>query len=121
MKSSGEGRESVTLMDDLEIQEVPVQCTHIEFCGEHYQELMNALLERGLHSHISSCAEEMVDKLEKGVPDVGLEATSAITSSAMQLFGPEHVVQMGGCPLCAFSKIIDHVADNLAAKYLRSN
>ena len=120
MKSNVEEKGNVTPMDEqVEIHEV--QCTHIEFCAEHYGALMNALLDRQLHKHISSCAEEMVDKLESGVPDVGLEATSAITSSAMQLFGPEAVVQLGGCPLCAFDNLVNHVADNLAVKYTRSN
>lgn len=108
-------------MDDVVMVEEAVRCTHIEFCAEHYNELMGALIDRNLQGHLSSCAEEMVDKLEKGQPDAGLEATSAITSSAMQLFGPEAVVNVGGCPLCAFAGIVNHVADNLAVKYLRSN
>tara|TARA_R110002126_G_scaffold55928_6_gene149896 strand:+ start:873 stop:1193 length:321 start_codon:yes stop_codon:yes gene_type:complete len=106
-------------MADEMIQEV--HCTQIQYCPQHYHDLMNALLDRSLHEFLSASSEEMVDKLEAGRPDAGLEATSAITAGAMQLFGPEAVMEMGGCPVCAFHNIIDHVTDHMAVKYRKAN
>lgn len=119
MKKQEEGNERRTLMDDVIVEEI--NCTQIEYCPDHYGELQKALLDRNLHDYISGSAEEMVSKLERGKSDAGLEASSAITTSAMQLFGPESVMNIGGCPVCAFHNIIDHVADHMAVKFKRSN
>ena len=97
------------------------RCTHIEYCPKHYSDLMHALLERNLHEFLSGSAEEMVEKLEAGKGDAGLDASSVITGAAMSLFGPEAVIESDGCPVCAFYNIINHVADHMARKYTRSN
>ncbi|HUW44652.1 MAG TPA: hypothetical protein VMW50_02540 [Dehalococcoidia bacterium] len=110
---NGSGKEDRILMGD--------QCTQIEYCEPHYGELMNALFDRRLGEFISKDADEMVHKLENGLVDAGLEATSAITSASMSLFGPEAVIEAHGCPVCAFQNIITHVADHMAVKYTRSN
>lgn len=106
-------------MDEVVLQET--QATHVEYCGEHYGELLQALLDRQLGSEISGTEEELRDKLENNVPDAGLEATSAITSAAISLFGPEAILAAEGCPVCAFTNIITHVADHMAVKYKEPN
>jgi hypothetical protein len=97
------------------------QVTQIEYCQPHYDELIGALLERNLHDHLATDSAELADRLEKGKMDAGLEVTSAITSIALQMFGPDHVLASDGCPLCAIHNIVTHVADHIAVKYTRSN
>ena len=97
------------------------QATLIEYCGEHYSELITALLDRQLAQDISGSQAELRNKLENGESDAGLEAASAITSAAISLFGPEAILQASGCPLCTFQHIVTHVADHLAVKYRESN
>lgn len=98
-----------------------VQATQVEYCGKHYSELITALLERQLEDDISNSQEELRDKLEHGISDAGLEAASAITSAAISLFGPQAILAAKGCPVCAFTNIITHVADHMAVKYRKPN
>ena len=93
----------------------------IKYCQGHYDELILALLDRQLEPHISATPEELSEKLQAGKMDAGLEASSAITTGAISLFGPEALLANEGCPVCAFHNVIIHVADHLAVKYLRSN
>jgi len=97
------------------------QSYNIEYCGEHYFEILDALRKRNLESDISSSSEELIAKLEAGKMDVGLETSNAITATALQCFGPAALLQMGGCPLCAFKNIINHVTDHMAVKYRKTN
>lgn len=94
---------------------------NIEYCGEHYFEILDALRLRNLMKDVSSSPEELIEKLEAGKMDVGLEASNAITASALQTFGPEAVINAGGCPLCTFKNIVSHVTDHLAVKYRKTN
>lgn len=105
----------------VEIPTVKVVQAQIQYCPDHYDELMRALLDRNLGQHISSSAEELADKLMEGQMDVMVEASTAITSSALQLFGPEAVMAQNGCPVCALRSIITHVADYLAVRYTKGN
>ena len=93
--------------------------TRIEYCQEHYDKLLRALLERNLGPHISTDPEEFVRKLQDGKSDAAMDATAAITSTAVSLFGLDQI--LNGCPLCAFDNLITHIADHLAVKYTRSN
>ncbi len=91
--------------------------THIVYCQAHYDELLVALVDRQLEADISRTSEELVDKLEAGEMDAALEASTAITSASMALFGPEVILNNDGCPVCTFKNIITHVADHMAVKY----
>lgn len=104
-----ENEEVVTHMD---------KAFQVTYCSRHYDELVRSLLERQLASYMSTTQEEMIGKLTRGESDPHLDASSAITSAALSLFGPEAVVQSAnGCPLCAFSQILEHVSDHIALKY----
>jgi hypothetical protein len=80
-----------------------------------------ALLERQLSEQISQTQEELIKKLQKGQQDPLLESSNAITSASLQMFGPEVVLNSGGCPVCTFKDVINHVADAMAVKYRRSS
>ncbi len=94
---------------------------NIEYCGDHYFRILDALRLRNLMKDVSSSSEELIAKLEAGKMDAGLEASNAITSAALQTFGPEAVINNGGCPLCTFENIVSHVTDHLAVKYRKTN
>ena len=83
--------------------------------------MIDALRLRGMEGDISSSPTELIAKLEAGEMDVGLETSNAITATALQCFGPEALLQLGGCPLCAFKNIINHVTDHMAVKYRKTN
>lgn len=93
----------------------------ITYCQAHYDELIMALVDRQLMNEIAQTQEELVAKLEAGKMDAGLEASTAITTGALQLFGSEAILAQGGCPICAFHNIIHHVTDHLAVKYRETN
>lgn len=95
--------------------------TQVKYCQSHYDELTMALLERQLHDQIAQTQEQLIEKLIAGEMDPCLEASNAITSGALSLFGPEGVLAADGCPVCAFTNIITHVADHIAVKYRKTN
>lgn len=97
------------------------EAIHIKYCKSHYNELTIALLERQLQEHMSQDEEDLINKLESGKMDVLLEASNAITATALQMFGTDSVISFGGCPACTFQNVITHVADHLAVKYRRSS
>lgn len=93
----------------------------IKYCQDHYDELIAALVERQLSPDLSRSSEELIEKLLDGKMDAGLEASTAITSGALSLFGPEAILNQDGCPICTFQNIIIHVADHMAVKYRELN
>jgi len=93
----------------------------IKYCQAHYDELIEALVERQLTPDLSRNSEELIEKLLDGKMDAGLEASTAITSGALSLFGPEAILNQDGCPICTFKNIITHVADHMAVKYRELN
>jgi hypothetical protein len=95
--------------------------TLIQYCQEHYDELVFALLQRGLEGHISRTQDEMIEKLKAGEMDAALESSNAITAGAISMFGPEIILAYEGCPVCTFHKVIEHVADHIAVKYKGTN
>lgn len=95
--------------------------TQVKYCQDHYDQLMFALVERNMADHLSKSPEELVEKLQNDQMDAGLEASSAITTAALELFGPDAILSAGGCPVCTFGNIITHVADHMAVKYTKSN
>lgn len=116
-----ERKESAERTPTVEVVLENTQATQIEYCGEHYSDLMTALLDRQLTADMATSSEQLRNKLEKGIPDASLEAASAITSAAISLFGPHAILAAKGCPVCAFNNIIIHVADHMAVKYRKSN
>lgn len=97
------------------------EAVNVQYCQEHYDELTMSLLERRLDKLVCQTQEELIALLIEGKMDPLLESTSAITSAAIQMFGPETISNSGGCPVCTFKNVIGHVADHMAVKYLRSN
>lgn len=89
----------------------------IKYCEQHWSDLMFALIDRNLSGQITRDAEELRAKLDAGGMDPALDASSAITTTALQIFGPFPLLENNGCPVCCFQNIINHVADNMQAKY----
>lgn len=104
-----------------EVVTIADESVQIEYCSEHYEQLKMSLLSRQLGEQISTTQQELIDKLVEGRMDPALEASNAITSSALEIFGPEAIEAAGGCPVCAFENVIDHVADHMAVKYRKTN
>lgn len=95
--------------------------TSIKYCDSHFNELINALMERNLGDKICNTPSELVERLRTGGMDPLLESSNSITTAALHLFGTDVVLQNGGCPLCTFGAVVSHIADHMATKYLRSN
>lgn len=93
------------------------EVAEIKYCDKHWAELMFALIDRNLADQITSDPEKLRAKLDAGKMDPALEASSGITTTALQIFGPFPILEQQGCPVCCFQNIINHVADNMQAKY----
>lgn len=92
----------------------------IKWCDPHWADLMFALKDRGLQDQIAVDAEELNQKFVHGELDPCWEATNMINMGALECFGPTKVVEeYKGCPVCAFSNMIQHIADHMAVKYGR--
>lgn len=104
-----------------EVVTLASESVQVQYCSDHYNELTFALLERQLGEKIAQSQEELIEKLVAGQMDPCLEASSAITSAAISMFGAEAVLEVDGCPVCAFHNIITHVADHIAVKYRGTN
>lgn len=93
----------------------------IKYCQKHWSDLMFALIDRNLQQHMTRDPEELMAKMQAGLGDPALEASTAITTTALQVFGPFPVLEHEGCPVCAFQNIITHVADNMQEKYAEAH
>ena len=105
---------------DVPILPVPeeVDVKRIKWCEGHWAQLMFALKDRGLENRIAESPEELSTKLANGEEDACWEACSMINVGAFEIFGAEKIIhENGGCPVCAFSNIIQHVADLMAQKF----
>lgn len=90
----------------------------IKWCTGHWAELMHALNERGLGGKIAPSSEELNQKLIQGIPDPCWDACTMINVGAFEIFGPEKVLEENnGCPVCAFSNIVQHAADVMAIQH----
>ena len=90
----------------------------IKWCEGHWTELITALRSRGLESQIAESAEALNQKFLKGELDPCWEATNMINMGALEIFGPDKIIEENdGCPVCAFANIIQHVGDLMAQKY----
>jgi hypothetical protein len=106
-------------MDELVMSDVGAVA--VKYCQEHYDELHMALVQRQLADQICETQEQLIELLVNGEMDPLLESSNAITSAAIQMFGPHAILDSGGCPICCFRNVITHVADHMAVKYRESN
>ena len=105
-------------------EETPMAETHavqIKYCQKHYDELTLSLIDRQLQEFVATSQEDLLEKLKAGEMDPLLESSNAITSAAIQMFGPATILNSQGCPVCTFKDVINHIADAMAVKYRRSN
>ncbi len=90
----------------------------IKWCDGHWAELMYALKDRGLEDQIAETAEQLNAKFAAGELDPCWEACNMINMGAIEIFGPERIVEENaGCPVCAFSNVITFSADLMHGKY----
>lgn len=90
----------------------------IKWCDGHWAELMFALKDRGLGDDIAPDADSLNEKFIKGETDPCWDSAQRINMGAMEIFGPEKIInENGGCPVCAFANIVQHVADLTAISY----
>jgi hypothetical protein len=98
--------------------EALAQLRTIKWCAGHWAELMFALKDRGLEDQIAGDADELTAKFQRGELDPCWEGTNIINVGALEIFGPDKIVEENdGCPVCAFANIIRHVGDLMARKY----
>jgi hypothetical protein len=90
----------------------------IKWCDGHWAELMFALRERGLDDQIAGDAEELNQKFVRGELDPCWEACNMINMGALEIFGPDRIIEENaGCPVCSFANIVPYVGDLMARKY----
>ena len=90
----------------------------IAWCAGHWAELMLALKDRGLDDQIAETPEELNAKFAAGELDPCWEACNMLNMGALEIFGPDRVVEENaGCPVCAFANIVQHAADLMHGKY----
>ncbi len=94
------------------------QMKAIKWCAGHWAELMFSLAEHGLDDQIAQDAEELTQKFVQGKLDPCWEACNMINMGALEIFGPDRIIEENaGCPVCAFANIVPHVGDLMARKY----
>jgi hypothetical protein len=90
----------------------------IKWCDGHWAELMLALKDRGLEDQIAETTEQLNAKFAAGELDPCWEACNMINMGALEIFGPDKIIQENdGCPVCAFANISQHAADLMHGKY----
>lgn len=94
---------------------------NIVYCDEHWKELIDALTARNLQAHMSHTKEEFAQRLMMGDIDVTFEASTMITTTALNLLGSLALTEANNCPVCALHAITHQVADFMAQKYCRSH
>lgn len=105
---------------DVPTMEVPEGCDlkRIRWCDGHWADLMFALKDRGLEDQIAETSEELNAKFAAGDLDPCWEACNMINMGALEIFGPDRVIEENaGCPVCAFANIVQHAADLMHTKY----
>lgn len=101
-----------------EESEALAQLRTIRWCDGHWAELMFTLRDRGLEDQIAADADELNAKFQTGELDPCWEGSNIINVGALEIFGPEKIVEENaGCPVCAFANIVRHVGDLMARKY----
>lgn len=109
-----------TILLDLPHNVVPQtsELRAIQWCDGHWSELMFALKDRGLEDQIAETAEQLNAKFAAGELDPCWEACNMINMGALEIFGPDKILQENnGCPVCAFANIVQHAADLMHSKY----
>jgi hypothetical protein len=90
----------------------------VQFCEDHWDELLFALVDRNLTDQIAHDSDALALKLNSGQMDPAMEAGTALTTTAIGVLGIDTVLQHAGCPVCAFNHVIELIADRMAMKYL---
>jgi len=94
------------------------QMKAIKWCKGHWAELMFDLRAHGLEDQIAEDADELNQKFVRGELDPCWEACNMINMGALEIFGPDRIIEENaGCPVCAFANIVPHVGDLMARKY----
>ena len=94
----------------------------IKWCDGHWAELMFALKDRNLDDQIAESPDELDQKFVRGELDPCWEACNMINMGALEIFGPDRIIEEHkGCPVCSFTQIVGHVADLMALKYGNSH
>ena len=100
------------------MQEPQQHLRAIKWCDGHWAQLMFALKDRGLEDQIAPDADALNEKFLRGELDPCWEACNMINMGALEIFGPDKIIEENdGCPVCAFANIIQHAADLMAQKY----
>lgn len=107
----------MTITDDGEPEEIG----DITFCEMHETEIRMALIERGFGADCELTSEERGDALMAGRPDALLTIKNRLVMGALQTFGGATVVHFKGCPVCAFTGVIEQAADGVANERTRKN
>jgi hypothetical protein len=90
----------------------------LKWCPGHWAELMFALKDRGLGDKIAPDAAGLNQKFLRGESDPCWEACNSITMGALELFGPDRIIdEHKGCPVCAFTQIVSFVADGMISRF----
>ena len=98
--------------------EHPQQTRTIKWCEGHWAELMFALKDRGLGDKIAQDTDALNEKFMKGELDPCWEAHNMLNFAALNMFGPDKIVEENaGCPVCTFANITQHMADLMAMKH----
>jgi urocanate hydratase len=104
------------------MHEPQVHLKAIKWCEGHWAELMFALKDRNLDDQIADSPEELTRKFQNGELDPCWEACNMINMGALEIFGPDRILdENNGCPVCSFANIVPHVADLMARKYGQSH
>ena len=91
----------------------------VRWCGGHWADLMFALKSRGLDHLIAGSGEELTAKMQRGEQDPCWEACNLVNIGALEIFGPQKILEENnGCPVCTFANITQHAADLMAQKFL---
>lgn len=91
-----------TILLDLPATTLPEtsELRSIKWCDGHWSELMFALKDRGIDDQIAETAEQLNAKFASGELDPCWEAANMINMGALEIFGPDKIVEENaGCPV----------------------
>lgn len=110
--------EPLTLEIPYFVGNPPTSLRAITWCPGHWAELMFALRDRGLGGQIAPNAEALNRKFIRGESDPCWEACNSINVGALEIFGPDRILNdHKGCPVCAFTQMINFIADGVMMRF----
>ena len=118
MNSEPELKPNVSPKDDSKATPTIPEQLVLQWCSPHWSQLMYALQDRDLGDQTAPNREAVHEKQRAGKGDPCFEATTIINIAGLQFFTAQKLLTHSeGYPVCAFSGIINHVADVMALKY----